>query len=91
MAGKTADSEAVGQAANALGKYIDEMNNNIQKMKDAATDCSDNMGSDAYSQKAIAKLGDCIKSLSTTIKEAETLQKTILQKKRQIEDSLKAF
>ena len=46
MASKNVDSEALLQAANALSIYIDEVRNNIQRMKDAATDCSDNMGSD---------------------------------------------
>lgn len=87
MAGNNVDSEALGQAAAALGTYINEVRNNIQKMKDAATDCSDNMGSDVYSQKAILKMNDCAKELSRTIEEAEILQKKILAKKRQIEDS----
>lgn len=89
--GSTVDTESLGQAANALGVYIGEVQDNIQKMKDAATDCSDNMGSDVYSQKAIAKLGDCIKSLNATIQEAQALQQTILKKKQQIEESQNAF
>ena len=50
MASKNVDSEALLQAANALSIYIDEVRNNIQRMKDAATDCSDNMGSDEISR-----------------------------------------
>lgn len=87
MAGTTVDTESLGQAANALGTYIGEVQGNIQKMQDAATDCSDNMGSDVYSQKAISRLGDCIKKLNATIQEAKSLQTTILNKKRQIEES----
>ena len=48
MAGKNVDTEALGKAASALGTYIANVQNSIQKMKDAATDCSDNMGSDVY-------------------------------------------
>lgn len=91
MASNTVDTESLGQAASALDTYISDVQNNIQKMRDAATDCSDNMGSDVYSQKAISKLGDCIKSLSKTIEEAESLKKTILAKKKQIEDSQNSF
>lgn len=91
MANNTVDTESLGQAANALGVYISEVQDNIQKMRDAATDCSDNMGSDVYSQKAIAKLGGCIKSLSVTIQEAESLRATILKKKQQIEESQNSF
>ena len=65
--------------------------NNIQKMKDAATDCSDNMGSDVYSQKAIAKLETCAKDLQKTLNEASELRKKILNKKKQIEDSYASF
>ncbi len=91
MANKTVDTEALGQAANALSTYIEAVQNNIQKMKDAATDCSDNMGSDVYSQKAISKLEACVKDLSKTMTEASELRKKILDKKKQIEDSYASF
>ncbi len=91
MSGNTVDTESLEQAAKALSGYIEEVQNNIQKMRDAATDCSDNMGSDVYSQKAIAKLGDCIKALSATIQEAQSLRATILKKKQQIEESQNSF
>jgi predicted RNase H-like nuclease (RuvC/YqgF family) len=91
MAGKNVDTEALGKAASALGTYIANVQNSIQKMKDAATDCSDNMGSDVYSQRAIEKLQDCSKALNKTITEAESLRKTILKKKQQIQDSANRF
>ena len=91
MGSNTVDTEALGQAANALGVYIGEVQGNIQKMRDAAIDCSDKMGSDVYSQKAIAKLGNCIKALNVTIQEAESLKATILKKKQQIEESQRSF
>lgn len=91
MAGKTVDTEALGQAANALSVYIGEVQENIRRMQDAATDCSDNMGNDVYSQNAIRKLQDCVKEVSKTISQAEELRKRILAKKRQIEDSQRSF
>lgn len=91
MAGKTVDSEALGQAAAALAVYISGVQENIQQMRDAATDCSDNMGSDVYSQKAIAKLQDCIKELTVTLDEAQELRRKILTKKQQIESSISLF
>ena len=91
MAGKTVDTESLGAAAAALGTYISDVKNIIQKMNDAAQDCSDNMGSDVYSQKAIANLQSCAQALSKTIQEAESLRGKILAKKRQIEDSVRGF
>lgn len=91
MANKTVDTESLGQAAAALGTYIEEVKNNIQKMRDAATDCSDNMGSDVYSKNAISKLESCAKDLAKTITEAEGLRSKILAKKKQIEDSAHGF
>ena len=91
MAGKTVDTESLGQAAVALGTYIADVKSNIQKMNDAAHDCSDNMGSDVYSKKAIANLQTCAKELSKTISGAEELRKKILAKKKQIEDSVRGF
>ena len=91
MANNTVDTESLGQAAAALSTYIEEVNGNIRKMKDAATDCSDNMGSDVYSQKAISKLETCANELSKTLQEAAELRDKILAKKRQIEDSQSSF
>lgn len=91
MAGKTVDTEALDQAARALSTYISEVQENIRKMQDAATDCSDNMGNDVYSQNAIRKLQDCVKEVSKTIAQANELMGKILAKKRQIEDSQRPF
>lgn len=87
MADKPMDSESLEQAAAALSTYICEVQDNIQKMQDAAIDCSDNMGSDVYSQVAIQKLQDCIKELNKTLEQAEELRVKILNQKRKIEDS----
>lgn len=91
MAGRTVDTEALGQAANALRTYVGEVRENIRKMQDAATDCADNMGNDVYSQNAISKLQDCTKEVSKTISQANELMGKILAKKRQIEESQRAF
>ncbi len=84
----TVDTDALQQAANALSAYIEAVSNSIQKMKDAAIDCSDNMGSDVYSQKAIENLESCAQELTKTLKEAEDLRGKIILKKKQIEDSI---
>lgn len=91
MAGKTVETDSLGRAASALATYISDVKTNIQKMRDAAQDCSDNMGSDMYSQKAIQNLQTCAQELSKTIASAEELQKKILAKKKQIEDSIRSF
>ena len=91
MAGKTVDTDALNQAASALSTYISEVQENIRKMQDAATDCSDNMGNDVYSKNAINKLQECVKEVSKTIAQANELMRKILAKKRQIEDSQRAF
>lgn len=91
MAGKNVDTDALERAAKALGTYIADVSNNVQKMRDAAEDCRDNMGGDVVSQKAIVKLEECAKDLSQTLKEAQDLQKKILDKKRQIDDYGSSF
>lgn len=91
MAGKNVDTEALEQAAKALGTYIADVQNNIRKMQDAAVDCKDNMGSDIVSQKAIGKLEDCVKGLSATMQEAQELQRKIITKKKQIEEYGSSF
>ena len=37
------ETNALGTVAAALERYISDMNMNMQKMKDASRDCSDNM------------------------------------------------
>ena len=91
MASKTVDTEALGQAANALRTYVGEVQDNIHKMQDAATDCADNMGNDVYSQNAINKLQECTKEVSKIITQANELMGKILAKKRQIEESQRSF
>lgn len=91
MSGKTVDTESLSQAAAALGTYISDVKSNIQKMNDAAQDCSDNMGSDVYSKKAISNLQSCAKELSKTLESAENLRKKILAKKKEIEDSVRSL
>ena len=87
MSGRTVDTEALQQAAEALGVYISEVASNVRKMGDAAQDCSDNMGNDVYSQRAIAKLQSCRAALGKTMSQAVELQKKIMAKKREIEES----
>ena len=91
MPGKTVDTDALGQAAAALGVYVDEVKNNVQKMRDAALDCSDNMGNDVYSKNAISKMDQCAQELAKTIREAEDLKRAILAKKSQIENYAQSF
>lgn len=91
MAGKNVDTEALQKAAQALGMYIADVQNNIKKMQDAAIDCRDNMGSDVVSQRSIEALEECAKELNQTLKDAEDLRKKILEAKKDIEDSCSSF
>ena len=91
MSGVTVTTEALEQAAAALGTYIEEVSSNIQKMKSAAQDCSDNMASDVYSRSAIEKLEACIAGLSKTVMEAGSIRQKILKKKSEIEFSMNGF
>ena len=86
MAGKNVDTNSMRQAAKALSVYIDEVQQGIQKMRDAAVDCRDNMGNEEASKKSIIKLEECIKKLSKTLKEAESLRKRIIAKANEIDD-----
>lgn len=91
MAGKNVDTNSLRQAAGALSKYISEISESIHKMKDAAQDCSDNMGSDVYSQRAVANLNTCVSELSLTMVEAEELRKRILKQAQTIENSMQGY
>lgn len=84
--GRNTSTEALGTVAAALERYISDMNVNIQKMKDAARDCSDNMGSDKYSANAIADLEECIKKLSQAMEDAEETRRRIIETKNTIEE-----
>ena len=91
MAGKTVDIDSLQHASIALQKYIGRIQYCINRLNSAAQDCSDNMGSDVYSSKAISYLGGCTKEISLAIKEAEDIQKRIQKKIREIEESGRSF
>ena len=77
MAGQLTSTEALQQAADAVGKYIKDVEQSIQGMRKAATDCRDNLGGDALSSKAIDRLDGCIKQLSAALEKAEKLRRDI--------------
>ncbi len=91
MPDNNVEIEAMQQAVAALGVYIGAVSNNIQKMKDAAVDCHDNMGKDVYSAKAIDQLNICITELTKTISKAEALKTTISNKIQEILDSTQGW
>lgn len=86
MGNGNTSTEALGTVAAALERYISDMNVNIEKMKDAARDCSDNMGSDKYSANAIADLEECIKKLTQAMEDAEETRRRIIMTKNEIEE-----
>jgi hypothetical protein len=87
MSNELLDSDSMRTAAVALGEYINELAANEKKMKDAAVDCQDNMGSDQYSKLATARLNETVVGLDKAIREAEDLQKKILDWLKRVEDS----
>ena len=87
MSGKTVDTEALERANIALQKYIGKVQFGINYLQNAAQDCTDNMGSDVYSQKAVQQLEFCLKDMNSAITKAEEVRQNILRKKREIEDS----
>ena len=91
MAGKTVDTEALQRASIALQKYIGKVQYSINSLKSSAQDCSDNMGSDVYSQKAIQQLESCISEINKSITKAEQVRQKILKKKREIEESTRGM
>lgn len=86
MNNQNVDTEALEQAAVALSRYISEVTECIHKMKDAAIDCSDNMGSDVISRRNIEELNDSLRRLEPAVREAAELRAVILDKKLEIED-----
>lgn len=91
MANNTVDTDSLNYAAVALNSYINDVSADLQKMRDAAVDCHDNMGQDKLSQKAIEKLGDCISKMQKTLDFASELKRRILETKKRIEDVEKNF
>lgn len=91
MSGKNVDTEALRQAAKALGGFIAEATNSIKKLQYAAVECKENMGNDVISQKAVMHLAGCTKELTATLKHAEELQGKILARARRIDDFGNSF
>ncbi len=77
MAYNNVDTDALRDVVAALDVYTTDMNGYIAQMKDAAQDCSDNMGSDRYCAKAIDNLDDCIIKLEKAMEYAEEIRAAI--------------
>ena len=72
----TEDMESVIQA---LQIYKQDVEENIQVMNNAATDCIDNMGSDLFSEQAAGRLQECVSKLSSTLEQADDLIREVQQ------------
>lgn len=84
--GKTVEIEALDMTVKALSVFILSIQEDIEKIKFAAVDCSDNMDSDEFSKQVIMRLGECTVNLSKSLQGAEDLRQRIIRKKRQIEE-----
>ena len=91
MSGTTVEIESLQRANIALQKYVGAVQYNINRLQSSAKDCSDNMGSDVYSQKAVQQLESSLKEMGKAVKAAEDVRKKILRKIRDIEDSARNF
>lgn len=91
MAGTTVDTDSLQRANAALQKYIGDVQYNINRLRSSAKDCSDNMGSDVYSQKAVQQLESSLKDMGQAIGEAEAVRQKIIRKIKGIEDSARNF
>ena len=80
------ESEDLRSAAQAFQTYIQEVQDSVNIMQRAATDCMDNLGSDVFSNQAAARLQECVKNLSSTIQEAQDVQRQIQQKISELDE-----
>ena len=78
--------EDLEMAATALQEYIDDVQANIDVMKRAASDCSDNLGSDVFSARAVAQVEECAASLSGTLEQASEQKARIQTRAQEIRD-----
>lgn len=81
---KTVDTDSLLTASNALNTYMEEVSQSIQKMKDAAQDCSDNLENDEITKESIEKLNECIGEMNKSMVKARDLKSQIDAKYNQI-------
>lgn len=91
MSVKTVDDEALTKANIALQKYIGSISDCINNLQSVAKDCSDNMGKDVYSKRAIEELQKCINDIRISMKQAEEVRQKIIRKHREIVESGNSF
>lgn len=82
--GKIVDTDSLLTASNALNTYMEEVSQSIQKMKDAAQDCSDNLENDEITKESIKKLNECIGKMNNSMVKARDLKSQIDAKYNQI-------
>ena len=71
--------ESLETAQNALGDYIEGIEQDIATMQKAVKDCLDNMGSDEYSKKAAEILEKSLNDLNDIVQRAMEIKEEIHQ------------
>ena len=81
------DVESLKTVEKLLREYDQSLMVHIYKLKNAAKDCADNMGSDELSMEAVKKLNDCLPGFSRCCEKAELFRARILLEIQKIEDA----
>ena len=80
------NTESLRTVSKALETYMEEVNHNIDKMRDAAIDCHDNMDHDDVSEEAIKNFENCANELKKSMNKAEELKHDIDELIKRIEN-----
>lgn len=87
MSGATVEVESLLQAANALDRYIQDVQESVNRLKTNVQNCHDNMETDVYSAKAMSRLEDGLSKIQNALANAQDTRSRIQRKIQEIEAS----
>jgi len=87
MSGKTVELESLQQAASALDRYIQDVQDSVNKLNTNIRQCQENMETDEYSKRAMNRLDAELSKIQNALGDAQETRGRIQRKIVEIQES----
>ncbi len=81
------DTEAIMRVVQALKDYSTNTNETMVQMREAASDCYENMEEDDVSKKAMEQLDGCLHGLQKATAKADEIAQKLTNKAKAVENA----
>lgn len=87
MSGKTVELESFNEAFKALNHYHSELELKVAELRKYASQCSELMENDTYSQRALSLLDEGLTRITDAVHDAKDIENRINKKIHEIEET----